>query len=466
MSAALPLDVLDARIPPHHLGAEQSVLGGLMLDPSRADDVFELLPVEALYHPAHAAIYRAIRAQVESLQPIDVVTLSEAMEQAGTLDSVGGLPALARMVQDTPTAVNILGYARIVREAAQARELIRRGGEIVALGFSRDEPIAARVDAAQELLSGLGEARGTEGLVPVADALAGFVDALEARFNAGGRIVGLPTGLADLDRLTAGLHPGNLIVIAGRPSMGKTTLAMGIAEHCAVRLGKPAAVFSLEMGREELLGRMVASLGRVELSHIRDGQLQDEEWPRLTHALQALKTAPLWIDDSPGLSAHQIRSRARKLHRRRELGVIVVDYLQLMSGGYRQGNRVEEITEISRSLKCLAKELSVPVIALSQLNRKCEDRPNKRPLLSDLRESGSIEQDADLVAFIYRDEMYYEDSPDKGTAEIIIRKQRNGDVGIVRCVFQGRHNRFADLASDWRPDPRPSRSMGGLPDGF
>ncbi|NLO80013.1 MAG: replicative DNA helicase [Xanthomonadaceae bacterium] len=439
------------RVPPHSVEAEQAVLGGLMLDNRAWEQVADILSEEDFYRRDHRILFRAIKQLAEAEQPIDVVTLSELLREQDQLDDVGGLAYLGALARDTPSAANIRAYADIVRERSVLRQLIQVGTEIVATGFEpggRDS--AELLDYAESLIFKIAEQTGRhkEGFVSVKDILPAVVDRIDHLYQQESHITGLATGWTDFDNMTSGLQKGDLIIIAARPSMGKTTLAMNIAEEVALKAQQPVAVFSMEMPAEQLTLRMLSSLGRIEMQRIRTGKLQDEDWPRLTSALALLSNAKLFIDDTPALSPTEMRARARRLKREHGLGLIVVDYLQLMQVPGFKENRTAEISEISRSLKGMAKELDVPVIALSQLNRSLEQRPNKRPVMSDLRESGAIEQDADLIVFIYRDEVYNEDSPDKGVAEIIIGKQRNGPIGSIKLTFLGKYTRFENFAND------------------
>jgi len=420
-----------------------------MLDNSRWEDLADQLTEEDFYHKEHRLIFRALRSLADEGHPLDVVTVSEWLQAQGLLQNAGSLPYLGTLARDTPSASNIKAYARIVRERSLLRALIQVGGEIAGNAYQPEgrEP-AQLVDEAERLVFEIAErgARGRQGFMPIRQLLTKAVDRIDSLYHSDSPITGLSTGLSEFDGKTAGLQRGDLIIVAGRPSMGKTSLAMNIAEHAAVRDKVPTAIFSMEMPGEQLAMRMISSLGRIDQSKVRTGRLDDEDWPRITSAVSLMSDAPMFIDDSPSLSPTDIRARARRLKREHGLGLIVVDYLQLMQIAGHSENRATEIAEISRSLKALAKELSVPVIALSQLNRNLEQRPNKRPVMSDLRESGGIEQDADLIVFIYRDEVYNPDSPDKGTAEVIIGKQRNGPIGMVRVTFLGQYTRFENYA--------------------
>ncbi len=445
-----PVDQL--RVPPHSLQAEQAVLGGLMLDNAAWDQVADQVGADDFYRREHRLIFQAIDRLADANRPFDVVTLAEELERAGELDDVGGLPYLAALAEDTPTAANIRAYAEIVREHSVTRQLIRVGTEIAESGFRPEgRKVAELLDEAEQKVFRIAEQRNREGegFQDIHHLLARTMDRIEELHASDQTITGLSTGFDDFDQMTSGLQPADLIIVAGRPSMGKTTFAMNIAENVAVRSQLPVAVFSMEMPGEALTMRMMSSLGRIDGHRIRTGRLEEDEWPRLTSAINLLDQTRLFIDDTPALTPTELRARARRLMREHgKLGLIVIDYLQLMQAPGAAENRTNEISVISRSLKALAKELDVPVIALSQLNRNLEQRPNKRPVMSDLRESGSIEQDADLVVFIYRDEVYNPESPDKGLAEIIIGKQRNGPIGTVKLTFLGQYTRFENHAAE------------------
>ncbi len=450
MAAPTGGDTAELKLPPHSLEAEQAVLGGLMLEASAWDKIADVITAEDFYRHDHRLIFQAIDELVSRQQPVDVVTVSEHLESQGRLEEAGGLAYLGALAKNTPSAANIHAYAAIVREKAILRALIRAGQEITEMAFHPEgQPVEVLLDRAEQVVFHIAEqgARGRAGFVNIKDLLTRAVDRIDALFQQDNPITGVPTGFADFDEMTSGLQPSDLIIVAGRPSMGKTTFAMNIAEHVAVREKLPVAVFSMEMPGEQLAMRLMSSLGRIDQHKVRTGRLEDEDWPKLTAAVGELAEAPLYIDDTPALTPNELRARARRLTRESggKLGLIVIDYLQLMQVAGRSENRAGEISEISRALKGLAKELDVPVIALSQLNRSLEQRPNKRPVMSDLRESGAIEQDADVIVFIYRDEVYNEDSPDKGTAEIIIGKQRNGPIGTVRLTFLGQYTRFENF---------------------
>jgi replicative DNA helicase len=446
------LDTEALRVPPHSIQGEQSVLGGLMLDNATWDQIADMLVKDDFYRKEHRLIFGAIASLAEQTQPFDVVTLAETLERNGDLDDAGGLPYLVTLAEETPSAANIKSYAGIVREYSVMRQLISVGTQISDSAFhpqGRDS--AELLDHAESKVFAIAEQRskGGGGFSSIKSLLTKAVDRIETLFQQDEPLTGLSTGFNDFDEMTSGLQPADLIIVAGRPSMGKTSFAMNIAEHVAIKSGKGVAVFSMEMPGDALAMRMMSSLGRIDQLRVRTGKLEDDEWPRLSSAVSILAETQLFIDDTPAMSPTEVRARARRLKREnKDLGLIVLDYLQLMQAPGVGDNRTAEISAISRSLKALAKELNVPVMALSQLNRSLEQRTNKRPIMSDLRESGAIEQDADLIVFIYRDEVYNEDSTDKGTAEIIIGKQRNGPIGTFRLTFLGQYTKFENYIQD------------------
>lgn len=447
-------DGVDAgpRLPPSSIEAEQAVLGGLMLSPDLAwEKVADILTDCDFYRADHALIFRAIGELSNKGVPADAVTLGEWFEAQGVADRVGGAQYILALANGTPSAANIAAYAEIVRDKALLRRVIDEGTEITSAGFNPEGRTAlAVVEEAEQRVFSLSEAggRSRKGVVQMRDAVKAAYGILRDRYENGGGVTGLSTGLIDLDALTTGLQPTDLIIIAARPSMGKTALACGIGEHVAVRTKKAVAIFSMEMSSPQIAMRFIASLGRIDQQRLRTGDLDDTDWPRVTTAMMQLRDAKIFVDDTPALSPGELRSRARRLKREHDIALVVVDYLQLMTVPNTRENRATEISEVSRALKALAKELNVPVIALSQLNRSVEQRGEKRPMMSDLRESGAIEQDADVIAFIYRDEYYNKDSPDKGLAEIIIAKQRNGPTGTVKVAFIGAHTRFANAGRE------------------
>ena len=438
------------KLPPHSLEAEQSVLGGLLLSSDGWDSVAEEVSAGDFYRPAHRAIYREIALLADAAEPIDVITVADKLEARGQLESAGGLAYLAELAEKTPSASNIRAYAQVVQERASLRKLIEAAQGIAESRFNPEGRTSLElIDEAERLIMQISEqgpkAGGPQDVNPLLQKALGRIEEL---FNSGGDITGLTTGFKDLDRMTSGLQPADLVIVAGRPSMGKTSFAMNLVENAIMASEKPVLVFSMEMPAEQLIVRMLSSIGRIDQTRIRNGKLEQEDWPKLTAAVNKLKDVPLYIDDTPALTPTELRSRVRKVVRdsKGELGMIMVDYLQLMQVAGSSEGRTAEISEISRNLKAIAKEFNVPMVALSQLNRSLEQRPNKRPVNSDLRESGAIEQDADVIMFIYRDEVYNEESADKGVAEIIIGKQRNGPIGTCRLAFIGQYTRFENLA--------------------
>ncbi|MDH3512563.1 MAG: replicative DNA helicase [Gammaproteobacteria bacterium] len=434
-------------IPPNSIQAEQALLGGLMLDKEAWDRVADRVSEGDFYRPDHRLIFSAIRELSERNQPCDAVTLSEHLESRGELADAGGLGFLGSLVRDTPSAANVADYSKIVRERALLRDLIKAGNDIAASAFHTEgRPIQELVDDAERQVFSIaerGQRRGS-GFVRLRDVLGETVDRIDMLHQNQDAVTGLPTGFHAFDEYTAGLQEGDLVIIAGRPSMGKTSLALNIAENAALNVEKKhaVAIFSMEMSTEQLAFRLVSSLGRVNQAHLRNGRFADEEWPRINGAIQMMSDASIFIDDTPSMTPTEIRARARRLDREHDLDLIVVDYLQLMRVAATTENRATEISEISRSLKALARELKIPVIALSQLNRSVEQRQDKKPVMSDLRESGAIEQDADLILFIYRDEVYHHDTPRKGIADINIAKQRNGPTGEFSLTFLGQFTKF------------------------
>jgi replicative DNA helicase len=456
MSIAVDAELAALKLPPHSVEAEQSVLGGLLLDNNALERILDLIGEHDFYRADHRLIWQRILRLIDEGKPADVVTVAESLENRNELDQVGGLAYLAGLAQNTPSAANIRRYAEIVRERAVFRRLAEVGGEISDSAFNPAGRTAQQIlDEAESRVFQIKEeqAKGGQGfleLQPILKEVVTRIDELYNRDNPS-EVTGVATGYADLDARTSGLQPGDLIIVAGRPSMGKTSFALNIAENVALLSKLSVAVFSMEMGAAQLVMRMLGSVGRLDQHKLRTGRIADDDWPRLTHALGQLSEAPMYIDETGSLGAMDLRSRARRLSSQcaksgQPLGLIVIDYLQLMPGNGKGENRATEISDISRSLKALAKELHVPVIALSQLNRGLENRPNKRPIMSDLRESGAIEQDADVILAIYRDEVYNADSPDKGKAEILILKQRNGPIGTVPLTFLGEYTRFENFA--------------------
>ncbi len=440
------------KLPPHSLEAEQSLIGGLLLDNTAWERIADLVVGEDFYRDDHRRIYQHITKLLDAGKPADVVTVFESLEKSGEAEQAGGLVYLAEIANNTPSAANIRRYAEIVHERAILRKLVAVGDEIAASALApsgKDAKIL--LDEAEARVFEIAEAgaRHGAGFQSIQPLLKQVVDRVQELYDRDdpSEVIGVPTGFVDLDEKTSGLHPSDMLIIAGRPAMGKTSFALNIAEHVAVEKRLPVAIFSMEMPGNQLATRFISSVGRIDMQKIRNGRLNDDDWRRLTMAMGKLYEAPIYIDETPGLNPIDLRARARRLARQcGRLGLIVIDYLQLMNGTRDADNRATELSEISRSVKALAKELNVPILALSQLNRSLEQRPNKRPVMSDLRESGAIEQDADIIMFIYRDEVYNPDSQDKGTAEVIIGKHRNGPTGMVRMTFLGEYTRFENFA--------------------
>ncbi len=446
--------IAQLRIPPHSIEGESSVLGGLLLDNSAWDRVADLLSDQDFYRHEHQLIYAAAGALINASRPADIITVYEHLQNQGKADEVGGLSYLNALAQYVPSAANIRRYAEIVRERSILRKLVRASDEIATDAFApQGKAVATILDEAEQKIFNIGEqgSRLKQGFQSMDTLVVELLDRVTEMAENPNDITGVPTGFIDLDRLTAGFQAGDLVILAARPSMGKTALAINIAEHVALHEGLPVAVFSMEMGASQLAVRIVGSIGRIDQTHLRTGNLSDEEWPRLTEAIEKLRNISLHIDETPGLTVSELRANARRLARQcGKLGLIVVDYLQLMSvsSSMSEENRATAVGEISRGLKALAKELQCPVVALSQLSRGVESRTDKRPLMSDLRESGAIEQDADIIMFIYRDEYYTKEAcKEPGVAEVIISKQRNGPTGTVKLAFISRITKFESLAS-------------------
>ena len=446
-----------ARIPPQSIEAEQSILGGLLLDNTAWERVADAVTGQDFYRADHRLIFQHVGDLIENGKPADALTVAESLERSGKLAEIGGQAYLGSLSLNTPSAANIRRYAEIVRERAIMRSLAAVGTEIAEAAFTPMGKTAAQMlDEAEGRVFEIAEAgaRNKEGFIPIDDLVAKVVTRMDELYHSENPsdITGIPTGYTDLDARTSGLQPSDLIIVAGRPSMGKTAFALNIAEYVAIDFGLPVAVFSMEMSGEQVAMRMLGSLARVSQHKIRTGRVEEDDWSRVTKGLEKLQNANIFVDDSGALNPLELRARARRLYRScGKLGLVVVDYLQLMSGSRSDAeNRATELSEISRSLKALAKELNVPIVALSQLNRSVESRTDRRPMMSDLRESGAIEQDADLIIFIYRDEVYHSESPDKGLAEIIIGKQRNGPIGMTKLTFLGEFTRFENYADPGR----------------
>jgi replicative DNA helicase len=437
-----------APIPPQNLDAEESVLGAMMLSPGAIGAVSEILDAGDFYRESHGKIYRAALALYARGEPVDAITLVDELEQRGELEDTGGRSRVHELAALVPASANAGHYARIVREMATLRGLIRAGSEISQLGWERIGEPADLVDRAEQIVFDLSQSRVSTEFSHIETLLKESFERITALYEAGEEITGVPAGFRDVDRLTSGFQPGNLVIVAARPSMGKSAFGLCIAANIAIRHQVPIALFTLEMSKAEVTQRLMCSEAKVESQRLRSGKLAPDDWPRLTAACDKLAKAPIYVDDTGSITMMEIRSKARRLKSKEPtLGLIIVDYLQLMTSGASVENRVQEVSQISRNLKILARDLDVPILAMSQLSRAVEQRHDKRPILSDLRESGSIEQDADLVAFIYRDEYYNDDSPDQGLAEVILAKHRNGPTGIEKLSFLKRYAKFADLAA-------------------
>jgi len=449
------VEASSGKIPPHSLEAEGAVLGGILLDNTAVDRVAEFLSADDFYREAHRKIYRAELELSQRSEPIDLLTLTEILKTRGELVEIGGAAYVSELADRAISAANIQYHARIVREKAILRALIATAAEIVSRGYEAREEVYRFVDEAEQSIYQIAEKKTKASFTRVGEMITETFKQIELLYERKEMVTGVPTGYTDLDRMTAGLQPSDLIIVAGRPSMGKTSFCLNIAEHVAIEKGIGVAVFSLEMSKEQLVLRLLCSQGRVDLGKVRTGFLAQKDFPRLAEAAGRIHDAPIYVDDTPALSALELRAKARRLKRTKEanLGLIIVDYLQLMRGsGTREESREQEISQISASLKALAKELKVPVIALSQLNRQVESRNPPKPRMADLRESGAIEQDADVIAFIYRDEVYNPQTRDQGVAEIIIAKQRNGPIGDVRLAFRSEFTRFENLDESSLPD--------------
>ncbi len=451
MAAPKLASIENLKVPPHSIEGEQAVLGGLLLSPLAWDLVADVVTEVDFYREDHRLIFRAIHELNDRSKPCDAVTVTEWFEAHGKADQIDGGSYVNQLTSSTPSAANVKAYAEIVREKSVLRQLIDVGSEITSGVFASDgRDSKEQLEAAERKIFAIAEQGMRAGLdfVTVQETIKEAIEKIQELHEFEGEITGIPTGFKDFDKLTAGLQPSDLIIIAGRPAMGKTTLAMNIAEHAAIKHAVPVAIFSMEMSSLQLVMRLFSSLGQIDQTRLRTGSLDDLDWPKLTSAMNLLHKSRIFIDETPSLSPSELRARARRLKRKHDIGLIVVDYIQLMSVPGTKENRATEVAEISRSLKAIAKELCVPVVAVSQLNRALEQRPNKRPIMADLRESGSLEQDADLIIFIYRDEVYNEDTPEKGKAEIIIGKHRNGPTGKIILTFQGEWLRFVNYAPE------------------
>jgi replicative DNA helicase len=441
-----PSEEAALKVPPQNIEAEQSVLGGILLEPEALSRILEVLQEDDFYREGHRKIFSAMVALYQKGTPVDLITLTESLLTRQNLEAIGGASYLTSLTDAIPSAVNIEVYARIVREKAILRRLINLTTEIATKSYQFSGEVEDILDQAEKSIFEITASKITPHIYPLSEVIKDSFHTIEALYERKERISGVPTGFTKLDQMTSGFQPSDLIIIAGRPSMGKTAFALDIARNAATLAEIPSVIFSLEMSRQQLAIRMLCSEARVDSYKLRSGFIGERDWPRLTNAAGLLSEAPIYIDDSPALSVLQMRAKARRLKSEKGLGLAVVDYLQLMSGRGGSDRREQEISEISRSLKALAKELNIPVVALSQLNRKVEDRTDRRPFMADLRESGAIEQDADVILFIYRDEMYDENSKQKGTAEVIIGKQRNGPIGKITLAFIDQYTRFENLA--------------------
>ena len=434
-----------AKIPPHDIDAEQAVLGSMLTDREAVNAAIEVLKEEAFYREDNRAIYQAIVNLYNKSEPIDIITLKDELESMGKFEQVGGFDYLASLPDKVPTTANVQKYIKIVEEKSILRNLIKTANEIIELGYDPAEDVEDIMDGAEKRIFDLMQSKNQKGYTPIKDVLVESFTKLEELYNRKQHITGVPTGFAELDYKTAGLHGSELILIAARPAMGKTAFALNLATNAALRGNAPVAIFSLEMSKDQLVNRILCSEAMVDSNKVRTGRLGEDDWVKLAGAIGPLSEAEIYIDDTPGISVTEIRTKCRKLSIDKGIGLVVIDYLQLVQGSKRAGSREQEIAEISRSLKILAKEINVPVIALSQLSRAVEQRPDHRPMLSDLRESGSIEQDADIVMFLYRDDYYNKESEKKDIAEVIIAKQRGGQTGTVELLWMGQYTKFVNL---------------------
>ncbi len=463
---------MSTRIPPQNLEAEQSILGGLMLDREALDQVGDSLSPEDFYKPGHQKIYQAIKDLHTKAQPIDIITVTNALQAEGQLEVTGGPEYLVSLLDKTISSANISSHAKIVKEKATLRRLIQVNSGLIERAYDQDfVDVESFVDQAESEIFKIAENKTQTGLVGSMEIVKASIQKIEELYKNKAEITGIGTGFKRLDEMTSGLHPGELTIIAARPSMGKTAFSLNIAQHIALRLKKTVAYFSLEMGKESMMMRMLSAESKVSMNEIRNGRIQDSAWPKLINAASALSEASIFIDDTSGVSPFEIRSRARRLKAEHGLDVILIDYLQLMSMKQKMHSREQEVAEISKSLKAIAKELQVPVIALAQLNRGVEGRTEKKPMLSDLRESGSIEQDADVIMMLYRDDYYDKETPEKqGLAEVIVGKQRNGATGPVKLRFDAQYNRFRDAdgesVSPLPPPQAPPQMPGSRPKNF
>ncbi len=464
---------MSARIPPQNIDAEQSILGGLMLDREALDQIGDLLFSEDFYRPSHQKIYSAIKELHSKNQPIDIITVTNVLQSEGSMDVVGGPEYLISLLDKTISSANIVSHAKIVREKALLRKMILTNSKIIERAYDQDfTDVETFMDQAESEIFKLGENKTQTGLIGSMEIVKASILKIEELYRRKSDVTGLGTGFTELDKMTAGLHPGEMTIIAARPSMGKTAFSLNVAQHIALREKKTIAYFSLEMGKESMMMRMLSAESKVSMGDIRNGKIQDSAWPKLINAASSLSEASIFIDDTSGMSPFEIRSRARRLKAEHGLDCIIIDYLQLMSMKQKFSSREQEVAEISKSLKSIAKELQIPVVALAQLNRGVEGRSDRRPMLSDLRESGSIEQDADVIMMLYRDDYYDKEDPDKqGHAEVIVGKQRNGATGTVKLRFDAKYNRFKNPDADsgpinHMPPPQAPPMINGRPKNF
>lgn len=439
---------MQVRVPPHNLEAEKAVLGAILLEKDVIMDVVELLKPEDFYRESHSIIYRTILELYDKNQPVDLITVTDELNQRNLLEKVGGAAYLTSLVAGVTSISNVEHYCRIIEEKAVMRRLIKASAEIMDSGYNESDDVENILDVAEQKIFDIAQSRNRQPFTPIKDVLIETIDRIDELYKNKGKIIGLPSGFVDLDMKTSGFQPSDLILIAARPSMGKTAIAMNIVEYVAVKQKVPVMIFSLEMSKQQLTQRLLCSLSMVDSHKLRMGDLTEEDWPKLAAAVGILSDAPIYIDDTPAITTMEVRAKCRRLKLEKGLGLVVIDYLQLMQSNKKAESRQQEVSDISRSLKALAREIDVPVIALSQLSRAPETRSDHRPMLSDLRESGSIEQDADIVMFLYREDYYNPDTDKKNIAEVIIAKQRNGPTGTVELGWLGQYTKFVNLAKN------------------
>ena len=441
------------KIPPHDTEAEQAILGSMLVDKDAVISAIEILKEEAFYREDNRAIFAAIVSLYAKSEPIDIVTVKNELVSQGTFERVGGLEYLAELPERVPTTANVEKYVKIVDEKAALRNLIHTSNELISLGYDESESVDSIMDMAEKKVFDLAQKKNVKGYTSIKDVLAESLEKIEELYNQKGTVTGISTGFTDLDNITAGLHNSDLIIVAARPAMGKSAFAINLATNAAVKSNVPVAIFNLEMSKEQVGNRILCSEAMIDSNKIRTGQLGDEDWVKLANTIGTLSEAPIYIDDTPGISIMEIRAKCRKLKLEKNIGLVVIDYLQLIQGtGGKNSSREQEISEISRSLKIIAKELDIPVIALSQLSRGAEKRDDKRPMLSDLRESGAIEQDADIVMFLYRDDYYNKESEKRNIAEVIIAKHRGGSTGVVDLAWMGNFTKFGNSAHNYEEE--------------